>query len=58
MKMKHKRLFVPVINDIFGKEHPLDTKVEILPSEGYLTEGETTDGRNWCMMEVMHQFLF
>ena len=44
MKMKHKRLFVPVINDIFGKEHPLDTKVEILPSEGYLTEGETEDG--------------
>ncbi len=35
MKSKHKRLFISVINDIFGKEYPLDTKVEVLPSEGY-----------------------
>lgn len=44
MKMKHKRLFVPVINDVFGKDYPLDTKVDILPTEGYLTENETADG--------------
>lgn len=44
MKSKHKRLFISVINDIFGKEYPLDTKVEVLPSEGYLTESETADG--------------
>ena len=44
MKIKHKRLFIPVINDIFGKNYPMDTKVEALPSEGYLTEGETVDG--------------
>ncbi|MCI9169280.1 MAG: hypothetical protein HFH01_14195, partial [Dorea sp.] len=44
MKSKHKRLFISVINDIFGKDYPLDTKVEILPSEGYLTESETADG--------------
>jgi len=44
MKSKHKRLFISVINDIFGKEYPLDAKVEVLPSEGYLTEDETADG--------------
>lgn len=44
MKMKHKRLFVSVINDVFGKNYPIDVKVEILPSEGYLTESETADG--------------
>ena len=44
MKMKHKRLFVSVINDVFGKNYPRDIKVEILPSEGYLTENETADG--------------
>ena len=44
MKMKHKRLFVSVINDVFGRDYPRDVKVEILPSEGYLTENETVDG--------------
>lgn len=44
MKSKHKRLFISVINDTFGKNHSMDAKVEILPSEGYLTEQETADG--------------
>lgn len=44
MKSKHKRLFISVINDTFGKNYPLNTKVEMLPSEGYLTESETADG--------------
>ena len=44
MKMKHKRLFISVINDIFGKSYPVGANVEILPSEGYLTESETADG--------------
>ena len=44
MKSKHKRLFISVINDIFGKDYPMDAKVEVLPSEGYLTENETADG--------------
>ena len=39
MKMKHKRLFVSVINDVFGKNYPRDVKVVILPSEG-LSDGE------------------
>jgi hypothetical protein len=44
MKSKHKRLFISVINDTFGKYYPLDARVETLPSEGYLTESETVDG--------------
>ena len=44
MKSKHKRLFISVINDVFRKEYPLDSKIEVLPSEGYLTEEETRDG--------------
>ena len=44
MKSKHKRLFISVINDTFGKNYPMDTKIETLPSEGYLTESETPDG--------------
>jgi hypothetical protein len=44
MKSRHKRLFISVINETFGKHYSMDTKVEALPSEGYLTEGETLDG--------------
>ena len=44
MKSKHKRLFISVINDTFGKNYPMDAKIEMLPSEGYMTESETTDG--------------
>ena len=44
MKSKHKRLFISVINDTFGKNYSLDTKVEVLSSEGYLTESETGNG--------------
>ena len=44
MKSKHKRLFISVINETFGKKYPLDTEIEVLPSEGYLTESETVDG--------------
>ncbi len=44
MKSRHKRLFIPVINITFGKNYPLDTEISVLPSEGYLTKNETTDG--------------
>ena len=44
MKSKHKRLFISVINDTFGKNYSMDARIETLPSEGYLTESETTDG--------------
>ena len=52
MKMKHKRLFVSVINDVFGRNYPRDVKVEILPSEGYLTENETVDGSKEIEQQV------
>ena len=44
MKVKHKRLFISVINDSFGRNYPMDAKVDVLPSEGYLTDSETADG--------------
>nr|WP_289765543.1 hypothetical protein [uncultured Acetatifactor sp.] len=44
MKSKHKRLFISVINDTFGRNYPVDADVTVLPSEGYLTESETADG--------------
>ena len=52
MKMKHRRLFIPVINDVFKKNYPADIKVEVLPSDGYLTENETADGSK----EIEKQF--
>ena len=56
MKMKHKRLFISVINDVFGKDYPLNVKVDVLPSEGYLTENETADG-NKEIKEQISDFL-
>jgi hypothetical protein len=44
MKSRHKRLFISVINETFGKHYSMNAKVEALPSEGYLTESETADG--------------
>ena len=44
MKHRHKRLFISVINETFGKDYPLDSEIEVLPSEGYLTEEETQTG--------------
>ena len=44
MKSRHKRLFIPVINDAFGKRYPLDTEITVLSSEGFLTEKETANG--------------
>ena len=54
MKMKHKRLFVSVINDVFGKDYPLNVKVDVLPSEGYLTENETADGNKEIKEQISH----
>ena len=56
MKSKHKRLFISVINDIFGKDYPMDAKVDVLPSEGYLTESESPDG-NREIEEQISDFL-
>ena len=36
MKFKHRRLFISVINEAFGKNYPMNAKVELISSEGYL----------------------
>ncbi|MCM1236771.1 MAG: Rpn family recombination-promoting nuclease/putative transposase [Ruminococcus flavefaciens] len=56
MKLKHKRLFISVINDVFEKEYRPDEEVELLSSEGYLAEGETRDGSK-KMKERITDFL-
>ena len=56
MKSKHKRLFISVINDTFGTKYPMNAEVTILPSEGYLTEGETADGSK-AIEEQISDFL-
>ncbi len=54
MKSKHKRLFISVINDIFGKDYPMDAKVDVLPSEGYLTESESPDGNREILLRRLN----
>ena len=44
LKSRNKRLFISVINEAFGKDYPLDSEIEVLPAEGYLTEEETETG--------------
>lgn len=36
LKVKHKRLFITCINEAFNKNYPLNAKVEVLPSEGFI----------------------
>jgi hypothetical protein len=43
MKLKHKRFFIAVINDVFGKSYPMDAPIETVPAENYFTEGETAN---------------
>nr|WP_300912635.1 hypothetical protein [uncultured Acetatifactor sp.] len=56
MKSKHKRLFISVINNIFGTGYPMDAQVTVLPSEGYLTESGTMNG-NKAIEEKISDFL-
>ena len=56
LKMKHKRLFISVINEVFGTDYPPDAEVELIPSEGYLTEGETLKGEK-AIQERINDFL-
>ena len=37
MKRNNTNLFIPVINDIFGRNYRMDEKITLLPSEGDLT---------------------
>lgn len=44
LKFKHKRLFITVINEIFGTDYPSDSVIDILPSEGFISDKDTTTG--------------
>ena len=44
LRSRYLRLFIPVINDIFGKDYPLDTPVIALSESGVLSDGQTADG--------------
>ena len=43
LKSRHQRLFIAVINEAFGKNYSLNSKVETLPSEGVFLNHETSD---------------
>lgn len=46
LKVKHKRLFITCINEVFHKAYPMNADVEVLPSEGFIvnrTEVENID---------------
>ena len=44
LRSRYLRLFIPVINDIFGKDYPMDTPVARLPGSGVLTDGKNAEG--------------
>lgn len=56
MKVKHKRLFLPVINDAFGTNYSLNAPAEVLLSEGYLTEDVPQTGER-KIKELISDFL-
>lgn len=39
-----RRFFIAVINDAFGKCYSKEADMDVLPSEGYLSEGVTAAG--------------
>ncbi len=44
LKLRETRLFIPVINEVFGKAYPMDAKVELRSPDGQLiTIGENGD---------------
>lgn len=44
LKNKHAKLFISVINEAFNKCYPLDSKVEIVSSEGaFINKIQSTD---------------
>ena len=43
LKNRHKRLFIAVINEAFGKHYPLDSEITILPSGNAFHNPESPD---------------
>ena len=44
LKSRNKRLFIPVINEVFEKDYPMDSEILALPTEGFLMDKETKNG--------------
>jgi len=44
LKHNHKELFIPIINDLFGKHYTRADDADLLPSEGYIINAESPDG--------------
>ena len=45
LKSRHKRLFIAVINEVFGKHYPLDSRVTILPAKNTFHSPEGSDSQ-------------
>ena len=43
LKHSHKRLFIPIINNTFSKNYPLDTPLEVLSSESSFNNPQTQE---------------
>ena len=43
LKVRHKRLFISVINEAFNKSYPMDAEVEILSAEGFFVSHKKDD---------------
>ena len=46
LKVRHARLFISVINEAFQKSYPINSRVEILPSEGYFVNASKEEQKN------------
>jgi hypothetical protein len=45
LKEKHGRLFIPVINEAFGKNYPMNAEISAMSTDMFFTETDTKDGR-------------
>ena len=62
LKKRHNRLFIPLINLAFGRNHPLDSKVSLLPTDGqFIVPGDEEVGieeRDSDMLLVIRSYRY
>lgn len=44
LKEKHERLFIPVINEAFGKNYPMNAEITAMSTDMFFTETDSKDG--------------
>jgi hypothetical protein len=44
LKEKHERLFIPVINEAFGKNYPMNAEIAAMSTDMFFTETDSKDG--------------